>query len=79
MKGMPSSCFEKNGIMFQAYYDCLADVPLPKTEYYPIGAKRHEVKKFLQNVTCGAFFPLSFCQKIQFLYQNLKTLKNTDF
>ena len=79
MKGMPSSCFEKNGIMFQAYYDCLADVPLPKTEYYPIGAKRHEVKKFLQNVTCGAFFPLSFCQKLLILYQNSKILRNKDF
>lgn len=48
MKGTPSSCFIKNGIMFQAYCDCLTEVPLPKTEYYRIGAKSHEVNKFLQ-------------------------------
>ena len=34
---------------------------------------------FVQNITYGAFFLLSFCQKIQFLYQNLKILRNMDF
>ena len=34
---------------------------------------------FVQNITYGAFFPLSFCQKIQILYQNLKVLRNIDF
>ena len=34
---------------------------------------------FVQNITYGAFFPLSFCQKIQISYQNLKILRNIDF
>ena len=33
----------------------------------------------IQNITYGAFFPLSFCQKIQISYQNLKILRNKEF
>ena len=45
-------------------------------------AKSSDLKyfcSFVQNMTYGAFFPLSFCQKIQILYQNLKALRNIDF
>lgn len=48
MKGTPSSCFVKNGVMFEAYNNCLNEIPMPKTEFYRIGAKCHEVSKFLQ-------------------------------
>ena len=48
MKGTPYSCFEKNDIMYQTYENCLNEIPVPKTEYYRIGAKSHEVSKFLQ-------------------------------
>ena len=34
---------------------------------------------FVKNTTCGTFFPISFCQKIQILYQNLKILGILDF
>ena len=33
----------------------------------------------MQNITCGVFFPLSFCQKIPILYQNQKILEYVVF
>ena len=48
MKGTPSSCFKQNNIMFENYCNCLNEIPLPKSEFYRIGSKSHEVFKFLQ-------------------------------
>ena len=52
MKGAPSSCFVKNGIMYKAYTDCLDEKKLPKTEFYRIGSCSHQVSKFLQKKAC---------------------------
>ena len=49
LKGTPSSSFQKNGIIFDAYKRCLFGEKKEKTAYHRIVSKQHKVSKRLQH------------------------------
>ena len=87
-KGTPATCFVINGIIFQAYQNCLNEIPLKKTEFWRIGSKGHEVSKFLQkkSTLVSAFDDKRYllnCGKHSFpygsIYAKKKYAKNCPF
>ena len=48
LKGTPSSSFQKNDIVFEAYRRCLLGEEKEKTKYHRIISKQHKVSKRLQ-------------------------------